>query len=102
MAKALVHETFSYLACLETGTDTVRDMNVRWHKKQEMIGETEEGYGSFMSDVERIIFLSDELIDVGITLERGHRIVLDGGEVFDIQLVYPEDYPNITCEVTKV
>lgn len=97
-ARRIVHATMAYVAALDTGTVQLTGLQVRWHRKQSLIGEMDEGYAAFVSDIDRIVFLTEEIPD-GMELKRNQLLTLDDGTVLKIKLVYPEDFPTITCEV---
>lgn len=97
-----VQKTFGYSATLETTSGNVSGLTVRWHRKQEVVGETDDGFAAFVSDVDKLVFMSSEL--KGVELDSGQIVVLmaETGLVrFKVDVVYPEDFPNQTCEVLR-
>lgn len=92
-----VHAAFAYAATYEDSVVTVPvAITVRWHDKVERVGNINSGdYPEILSTIEHLLFNSEELSAVGLTLKRGGTIKLTEFGNYELQLdaLEPPDGP---------
>ena len=89
-----VHAAFAYAARLSQevpASDPVEyvetDITVRWHDKTERVGNISGGdYAEILSTIEHLLFNSEELSSLGLTLSRGDIVKLTEFGNYELQL----------------
>lgn len=77
-ARRDVHASLSISARYESySLDSHEDISIRWHNKQALVGDMDNGgYSTMIEGVERIIFMRSELAAKGIELNEGDSVTV--------------------------
>ena len=107
-ARRAVHDVFA-VAAIHTPSEpngVQKACRVRWHiRGQRLLGDLQgQGYGEVISDADRLVFNTEQLATVGITLKRGDRLTIPAlnNSTFVLSVLDPTDGPiTQTWEVER-
>lgn len=95
--RQIVHKTLAVSALYSDDAGiTNTPITVRWHNKLSVHGDLErEGYAQIIEGIDRLIFNSDELAAIPLTLARGGVVTIPQyqGAQFQLDTSAPTDGP---------
>jgi hypothetical protein len=97
-ARRDVHASLSVSARYESYSQEVivDGLSVRWHNKQQLVGDRDSGgYAQIIDGIERIVFMQDELQAKGVTLEGGDVIIIKAEGYGNVGLVLQTQEPIV-------
>lgn len=100
-ARRDVHASLSVSARYESYSQevVVDDLSVRWHNKQQLVGDMDNGgYAQMIEGIERVIFLRSELQAKGVEVEEGDTLIITAVGYDNVALVLKTREPIVGPE----
>ena len=79
-------------------------LTVRWHTKQKIVGERINNDVAILEGINRLVFSSEELVALGLTLQRGGIVTIPGYfKSFQLDMEEDSDGPiNVYWSVVEI
>jgi hypothetical protein len=108
MARRAVHDVFAVPAIYTPNEPNGQQkaIRVRWHVRgNKLLGDLMgQGYGEVIANVDRMVFNTEQLAEVGVTLKRGDRVRIPdlNNAEFMLDALDPSDGPvTQTWEIVR-